>query len=52
LPRKKKKPAHEKTTEEAIRDLFHPDMADALKDAVSEEEPDEMDDDNEPTEEA
>jgi hypothetical protein len=36
LPKKKRQPAHEKTTEEVLRDVFHPRMADALEEAVSE----------------
>jgi hypothetical protein len=35
LPKKKRQSAHEKTTEEVVRDLFHPKMADALREAVT-----------------
>ena len=39
MPRRKQpKPAEEMTTEEAVNHLFHPDMADALRDAVSEKD--------------
>jgi len=34
LPKKKRQPAHEKTTEEVLRDVFHPKMADALREAA------------------
>jgi len=49
LPRKKRKPADELTTDEVLERVFPPAVADALRDAVSEKEPEETPTDEEPS---
>ena len=41
MPRKKRKPADEMTTNEAVDALFHPEMGEALRDEIAERDDEE-----------
>ena len=47
MPRKKRKPADEMTTNEAVDALFHPDMGEALRDEIAERDDEENTSDDE-----
>jgi len=48
MPRKKRKPADEMTTNEAVDALFHPDMGEALRDEIAERDDEENTSDDDP----